>query len=99
MVNLEIKISDLRLVINRILDHVEHGLGHAKVELDEDDYWDVPDKERYDFTKMPENFEHGQLRDDWEFLSAIIDDKDQAVTLMLAHVAPLLRRISEQVHG
>ena len=93
---LEINISELRLVINRILDHIEHDLGHASVKLDEDDYWDVADEERYDFTKSPENFEHGQLHDDWEFLSSILKDKDQAVALMLIHAAPLLRYVGEQ---
>ncbi|MBW8830350.1 MAG: hypothetical protein JF606_13110 [Burkholderiales bacterium] len=93
----EINISELRLVINRILDHIEHDLGHASVKLNQDDYWDAADAERYDFTKSPGNFEHGQLHDDWEFLSSIIKDKDQAVAFMLIHVAPLLRCIGEEV--
>lgn len=93
----EIKLSELRLVINRILDHIEHDLGRASVSLDQDDYWDVADEERYDFTKSPQNFEHGQLHDDWEFLSSILNDKDQAVALMLIHAAPLLRCVGEEV--
>lgn len=93
----EINIAELRLVVNRILDHIEHDLGQAHVKLDEDNYWDVSNEERYDFTKTPNSFEHGQLHDDWEFLSSILNDKDQAVTLMLIHVAPLLRRIAEQI--
>jgi hypothetical protein len=99
MANLELEISELRLVLNRILDHIEHDLGKARVTLDQDNYWDVADEERYDFAKSPQNFEHGQLGDDWEFLSAILKDKDQAVALMLMHAAPLLRRIGEQVRG
>ena len=99
MANVEIEISQLRLVLNRILDHIEHGLGKDRVVLDQDDYWDVANEERYDFGKSPRKFEHGQLGDDWEFLSAILKDKDQAVTLMLMHAAPLLRRIGEQVRG
>lgn len=94
---LEINIAELRLAINRILEHIEHDLGHATVSLQEDDYWDVANQERYDFTKSPENFEHGQLHDDWEFLSSILNDKNQAVALMLIHVAPLLRCVGEQV--
>jgi len=94
---IEINITELRLVVNRILDHIERDLGHATVRLSEDNYWDAADEERYDFTKCPKNFEHGQLSDDWEFLSSILRDKDQAVALMLIHAAPLLRRIGEQV--
>ena len=67
MASLSIEISELRLVVNRILDHIENDLGQAQVTLDQDDYWDVANAERYDFTKVPENFEHGQLRDDWSF--------------------------------
>ncbi|MFT3664268.1 hypothetical protein [Piscinibacter sp.] len=95
--DIEIKISDLRLVIERILSHIEHELGYAAVRLDQDDYWDIADDERYDFTKSPTSLGHGQLRDDWNFLTSILEDKDQAVSLMLVHVAPLLRRIGEQV--
>jgi hypothetical protein len=93
----EIKLSELRTVVNRILDHIEHDLGRASVKLDQDSYWDVASKERYDFTKSPENFEHGQLQDDWEFLSAILKDKDQAVALMFIHVAPVLRYLGEEI--
>ena len=97
MANFEIEISELRLVINRILDHIEHDLGKTKVAIDQDDYWDVADRERYDFTKTPENFEHGQLSDDWEFISVLLKDKNQAFALMLMHATPLLRRLGEQV--
>lgn len=93
----EIKLSELRTVVNRILDHIEHELGHASVKLDHDDYWDVASEEKYVFTKSPENFEHGQLQDDWEFLRSILRDKDQAVALMLVHAAPLLRCIGEEI--
>ncbi|WP_422087890.1 hypothetical protein [Variovorax sp.] len=94
---LEINLTELRLVINRIFDHMEHDLGQISVKLENDGYWDVAEGERYDFAKKPESFDHGQLYDDWEFLSAILDDKDQAVSIMLAHVAPLLRYVGEKV--
>ena len=93
----DIKVAEFRLVMNRIFDHIEHDLGIERITLDQDSYWDVSDVERYNFDKSPEEFGHGQLQDDWEFLSSIIHDKDQAVSLMLIHAAPLLRRIGEQV--
>jgi hypothetical protein len=75
MANLEIKISDLYLIMNHILDHIENDLHQAKIEFDKDNYWDVTRQERYDFTKTPQNFEHAQLTDDWEFLSVILMTK------------------------
>jgi hypothetical protein len=94
---MHVRISDLKLVINRILDHISNDLGLDSVNIDQDSYWDVADDERYVFSKTPENFGHGQLQDDWQFLSSILRDKDQAVSLMLIHAAPLLRRIGEQI--
>ena len=35
--DVEIKIVDLRLVVGRILDHIEYDLGHTVVKLDQDD--------------------------------------------------------------
>ena len=93
----EINLSELRLVINRILDHIEHDLGHVSLKLTQDDYWEVADSERYDLTKSPDAYVVGQLHDDWEFLLSILNDKDQAVALMLIHAAPLLRCLGEQV--
>jgi hypothetical protein len=93
----EIKISELRSVVNQILDHIEHDLGQKSVALDQDDYWDVADDERYDPNKSPEKYVVGRLHDDWEFLCSILRDKDRAVALMLVHAAPLLRRIAEQI--
>jgi len=93
----EINVSDMRTVINRILDHIEKDLGYMSVKLSQDDYWDVAEVERYDFTKSPNNYVAGQLHDDWEFLTSIMKDKDQAVSLMLIHVAPLLRCIGEEI--
>ncbi len=93
----EINLSDLRTVVNRILDHIEHDLGHTTVKLDQDDYWEVADTERYDLTSSPNGYVVGQLHDDWEFLSSILRDKHQAVALMLTHAAPLLRCIGEEV--
>lgn len=93
----EIEIKDLRLVLNRILDHIEFDLDCKTVGLDQDDYWEVADADRYDLTKSPDNYSASKLSDDWEFLASIIADKDQAVSLMLVHAAPLLRRLGEQI--
>lgn len=92
-----IKISDMRIIINKILDHIEHNLGVEVVNINEDNYWDIPDKDRYDFSKLPDGFAHGQLVDDWEFILPILSNKDYAVSLNLIHVAPLLRRLGEEI--
>ncbi|MDR0234492.1 MAG: hypothetical protein LBI31_06820 [Zoogloeaceae bacterium] len=98
--DVEIKIADLRLAINRILDHIENELGHTSVALGQDYYWEVHDADKYDFNKTPNNnYMVGNLYDDWEFLSATLKDKDQAIAYMVVHAAPLLRYIGEEVSG
>ena len=93
---LEIEINDLRQVANRIFDHIQKDLKIDKVRIDQD-YWDIPKDKLYDPTKDPSDLVLGQLYDDWEFLSSILSDKEQAVSLMFVHLAPLLRYIGEEV--
>jgi hypothetical protein len=94
---LKVNVSEMRIIVNRILDHIEHDLGKGSVSLTQDDYWEVADNERYDFTKSPDACAVGKLHDDWEFLRAILKDKDQAVALMLVYVAPILRGLGEEI--
>jgi len=95
--DLEIKIADLREVTNRIFEHIEKDLKLDVVRLTEDYYWDVPSDRLYDMANRPAELDTGQLYDDWEFLSHILQDEDQAVSLMLIHLAPLLRYIGLKV--
>lgn len=94
---LEIEINDLRQVANRIFDHIQKDLKIDKVRIEQDYYWDIPKDKLYDPTKDPSDLVLGQLYDDWDFLSSILADKEQAVSLMLIHLAPLLRYIGEEV--
>jgi hypothetical protein len=95
----DVSIPELRRVVNLILDHIEHDLGVRQIALDQDDYWHVMSPEKYDLLTNSRNLGIGKLSDDWEFLAKLPDDRQQAVALMLIHVAPLLERIGEQVGG
>lgn len=95
--DLEIKVADLREITNRIFDHVQKDLKVDAIRLTEDYYWDVPSDRLYDMANKPTELDCGQLYDDWEFLSHILRDKDQAVSLMLIHLAPLLRHMGLKV--
>lgn len=95
--DLEIDLRDLRRTIDRIFDHLERDLQIRSVKLAEDNYWDSPEAERYDFSKSPREWHSGQLYDDWHFLSKILEDDERAVAYMLVHAAPLLRYIGESI--
>jgi hypothetical protein len=92
-----VEIEKLREIIESILNHISGDLGIAQVELDEDFYWSVDSSFLYKANEKPSNFDLGSLLDDWDFLSDLPNDKDQAVSLMLTHVAPLLRYVGEKI--
>lgn len=92
----EVKIADLRTILNRILHHIEHDLNRKSITLDANDYWEVKDGERYDH-QLPTGYGLGNLQDDWDFLAPILEDKELAVSWPLNHASSILRRIGEQV--
>lgn len=95
-----LNIIQLRQITQMLLDSCE-ALGGSEWVLDEDLYWEVDECVRYGFTRSPEcgDFVVGQLYDDWHFLSALLEDPDQAHPLMLIHLAPLLRYMALHING
>lgn len=95
----ELDIRELKAVIDAIFDHIIHDVKVEKLTIkdEQDFYWDVPSNELYSVKGRQPQLEVGKLADDWEFLQAILKDKDQAVALMLIHAAPLLRQIGQEI--
>jgi hypothetical protein len=97
MVKLDIR--ELKRAVDAIFDHI---LNDVKVEAltikdDRDFYWAIPSDKLFAVKDAPPELDVGRLADDWEFLKSVCDDKEQAVALMLIHVAPLLRQIGEEI--
>ena len=92
-----IELDVLRGVTNKILDFIEHDLQMKSVELPQNFYWSVPDDALYAMDKSPEELDCGSLVDDNDFVKSAHDDPDQAVPLVLMHVAPLLKALSTAV--
>jgi hypothetical protein len=95
----ELDIRGLKKVIDAIFDHIINDVKVEKLTVkgDRDFYWEVPSDKLYDVKEAPPQLDVGKLTDDWEFLQSISKDKDQAVALMLIHVAPLLRHIGQEI--
>lgn len=96
-----VNISELRSIVNELLDHVELVNG-PELRLDEDYYWDLDSAVMYDVTKRVSHVEQvGSLGDSWEFLLNMRARQDDITlygpSLMLIHAAPLLRYIGEKV--
>lgn len=93
----EISIEDLKNSIDVILDHITNDLGINKIELDQDFYWQIPEDSLHLLDQKPENLTMGSLIDDRDFLQTVLSDKECGLSLMLLHVAPLLRYVALKV--
>ena len=93
---MKIDLEELRLTVNRLLDHVIETRGFSEVELGADVYWDIDSAELYDPTQKPSDIELGSFSDDWDFLNNVREGEDMTA-VQLAQVAPLLRRVGEQL--
>jgi hypothetical protein len=94
-----VNISELRRIVNDLLDHVESVSG-PELRLDQDYYWDLDSEAMYDVSKNVSSVDLvGSLGDSWEFLLNMRrgDIKKDGPSLMLVHAAPLLRYIGEKV--
>lgn len=94
---MEIEVQKLRLVAERIFNHIENDLGVRSLPLDNDYYWQIPDAELYSVDKDPPELDIGQLSEDLSFLEDVVSDREQAVSLMFLHLAPLLRYLAIKV--
>jgi hypothetical protein len=94
--NLVVSISDLRKVTNFLFDHIEKDLHISTVPIEEDYYWDIPTAELYNVLRDPPQLGIGQLYDDGDFL-AKLKAKEDAPSLMMIHLAPLLRYVGEKI--
>jgi len=91
-----VQIQVLRKVVNGILDFIEKDLKQSEVELGKDHYWEVMDADLFAMER-PTELGAGSLIDDLEFLQSSANDKAQHLPIMLIHVAPILRALSQAV--
>jgi hypothetical protein len=92
-----IKLDELQTMVNLIFHHIRSDLQINEVALTADYYWDIPDSSLYAVNSDMEAPTVGSLVDDLEFLRPLLTNEEQAFSLMLIHVAPLLRYIATKV--
>lgn len=93
----EVRISDIRKVVLRLLDHIERDRGITSVQLSKNLYWGFEPQARFDMSRDPPEFEVGSLNDDWEFVSGLLDDSNEPVSLQLTELAPILDFIGQEI--
>lgn len=97
----ELDLAELRSAIDKIFEHIiaERKVTKLAIPIDKDYYWELSPSKLYQVGASQPQLDVGRLSDDWEFVSKILTDERQALGIMLSHVAPLLRFISESEGG
>ena len=93
----KLKIEELRIVIQRIFDLAQNNFGVTEVVLENNYYWSIPEKDLFLIDSNPKQLDVGSLLDDWEFVRNAYEDADQAIPLLLTHVAPLLTALATKL--
>lgn len=91
-----IKTDDLRKAVAVMLSHLDET-GQNSVEIEDDYYWVIPQKECYNPYSTPTatNLTLGQLSDDWNEISSIISGQREPIGYSLVWLAAIIRRVGE----
>jgi hypothetical protein len=95
----QIEIKKLRIAFDRIFDHIEADLKVKSVPIPDSKnfYWSFDsDSEAVVTTEAPPPGV-GSLRDDYEFIVNMILADYIPPSVMLIHLAPLLRHIGQEI--
>jgi hypothetical protein len=92
-----INLHELRVVVNRLFDHLIDEKKLTSVTLTKSMYWNIPTEQIYDVANSPTDLDIGSLTDDWEFIKSLLKPDAEPVTLQFTELAPLLRFIGEVI--
>jgi len=95
---MEIKISELELVTEKLFSHLRE-LSIENVHLSEDYYWDISKEQLYDPVREPSTFSLGQLSEDWNELVELIHGHGEPLAYDLTRLAAILRAVGQNVLG
>ena len=93
---IEIDVPTLRLVSCLLLDRLE-AQGGTSISLDKDFYWQIAEVDRYKIEDEPNEFEVGQLSEDWENIRRIAEGTADPLAFDLCWLASILSAIGEKV--
>lgn len=75
--NIQIRVTDLKKIMNLLLSKLDSLDGNSSIILDKDLYWYIPEEELYNVYENPNNLTIGSLIEDWNFLqSCILGERD-----------------------
>jgi hypothetical protein len=92
----KISISDLKFLINSVLDKIEADLISTEIVFDKHYYWDIDSEKIYNIDVVEKFRGIGNLSDDADFVRVAINTGNFEPQSLL-HVAPILRYISDHI--
>ncbi len=95
---MEISLSDLEKITEALFVKIKNS-GYDRIEIADDYYWNISSESRYDPYKEPEEFTLGQLTDDWNELSKILENSTEPINYAFVWLAAILRKIGEDLPG
>jgi len=91
---IKVDIELLEQVFPILMRHLRE-FGDAEVLLDRDYYWSIPADQIYDVEKPPANLDIGQISECLDWLSALADDPERALTYHLVWLGDVLRAVGQ----
>ena len=93
----EIDLVKLRSIANRLFDHIIETRGVRTLAVEKPYYWEVPAPERYRIEAEPSELQVGNLVDDWEFVSGLLQADSQPVAYQLTELAAVLDYVGQRL--
>lgn len=92
---MDIKISDIEKAFLLTMNHLKAD-GLTSISIDDDYYWKIPQENQYDPYVKPDNLTIGQLSEDWEWLSKVINGECEPLAYTLVYLSAIIKRIGEK---
>jgi hypothetical protein len=91
----KINLEELQIITNKIFDHIIKTRNVKSIDLVKNYYLEIDSEDLYDIATKPSEFTIGSLKDNWEFLSELLNQESIPVAYQLTELAPLLNYIGE----
>ena len=94
---MKISLTELRIIINRLLDHIIEVQGKTELEIRQPFYWNLPSSTLYNLNLQSDELKAdvGSLADDWALLHSLLNTNTDPVPYQCTEVAALIRFLGE----
>jgi hypothetical protein len=93
---MKINVEDLARASNLLFEHLQKE-GVNVIDIDADYYWNIPKEQRYEPYTEPSQFNLGQLTDDLQEVTAILNGEKEPTGYALVWLSALMRSVGENV--